>query len=375
MSAADRFEHVDWKQAGVFGAGAWIGGLVLSYVLVTVSGLMDEAFTTESTFDVAVWAFYDSLQGVFEDDLSILTVGYEQIDTRFWVAGIFVHYVLPAILLIVAGYILAGRYRSGAVEGPPRTDSSDVLVGGASLGVVFGALTVVAMTLFADDPFTVDFLHLVVVGFAYPVVFAGIGASMHTSIRGVFSGMGFLGGIAAFVLGFGLWYVIDDAEEFADPDGLSENLMFAWSYYFETHAFEYDQFIPEWYVVLALAAVGAGLVYRADITDRLAGARRGARIGTGYALVAAIVAIVASVVTIEEAVDAGADDWDILYDSANAILSAIPPTIVAAIVWAGVFGAVGGAIGAAIVESQREDESSGSREPPEQAAQAEHSNE
>lgn len=372
MSESDdsMIDHIDWRQAGIFGGAAWLASLVVTYVLVTVTELAD--FGNESTLDIAIWTLAEA-NGIFYEDMSAL-LGYGAVlDTDFWTAVVLIQLLVPVIALVVTGYLLAKRYRTGEVDTVSSPTANQIAIGGVSLGVVYGALTLVAMVLFGGDPASYDFLRLLVIGFTYPLVFASVGVGLEAGITRAFNLEGLGAGAGAVVAGFVLWYLLDDDASDADPDGLAENMEFLIWYFQDTHAileigdfgyeFAYDAFIPDWYVFLAIIAIGAALVYRAEITDWKEGLRTGAHLGSGYFVLTTLIALFGSAIVIEDIIDTGADDWDILWDAINQFIAPIPPTIVLAVMWAVALGAVGGAVGAKIVESQQEEDGAAAAEP------------
>ena len=357
------FDHIDWKQSTVFGVGAWIVGLVISYAIVSLSDVTDVAMLREeSTLDLATVFYYESIGGVIESDLggeaqleSGMVEIYSLLDSNFWGAAIVVHHIVPLTVLTIAGFVLAGRYKHGNVDGVSDPTPIQTTLGGASLAVGFAAAMILGMLIFGSDA-TYDTGQLIVVSLLFPLVFASFGAGLRTSVRTLASGWGFIGGVAAAVVGTGLWYVIEDPLDplsIGDLSGLTDHLNFLLSYFAEGHPVEYGEVLPEWYVMLGLAALSAGIVYRAETDDWLRGMGQGARIGVGYFVVAFVVVLGAYGSQMNDMLDTNASRAD-LVEWANLLFGAAAPRliIVGGILWAVAFGAIGGAIGAKIVESQ-----------------------
>lgn len=359
------FDHVDWKESAAFGVGAWVVGLLVSYVIVTLSELMETPWMgQESTTDVATAFYYEGIGGVLEiDGLEPTILVYGELDSNFWGAAVALHYISPLIVLTIVGYVLAGRYAGGKIDGVDDPTNFQVAVGAASLAVGFAAAMVVGMSVFGGDAFGGDVSYdtgqLLVVSLLYPAVFASFGAGIRLSVRTVTSGRGLLFGMAAALVGTGLWYVIEDPldpRSIGDLSGTTEHFEFLTEYFGANHAMEHGDVIPEWYVIVGVVAVTAGLVYWLDTKDWRTGLGQGAQIGIGYFLVALIVALTFSASVINDEYDAGHDRAH-LVDSANLFFGYMTPsmTIVGAIVWAVTLGAVGGVIGAKIVESRTEE--------------------
>lgn len=375
------FDHVDWKESAAFGVGAWVIGLVISYAIVTISTVTDEVGPDASTTELAVGYYYEAIGGMIEvggtDVFTGMIASYGLVDSRFWAAAIVIHYLVPLIVLTVAGYVLAGRYKHGSVEGVSDPSTQQVVIGGASLAVFFTGAMIVGANVLGGDA-SVDTGQLLFLSILYPLVFASFGAGLRSGARTLRSGWGFLGGFGALAVGFLLWYQTEsplDPNSFSDLSGFYEHFTFLASYVglvpdiggfmggqtglfageADPHALLYGETLPEWYVMVAFVAVGAAIVYRAETTDWVRGLGQGARIAVGYFFAVLFVTLAAYASHINEMYDAGATRYELVMD-ANLLFGATAPrvVIVSGIVWAVAFGAVGGAIGAKIVESQAE---------------------
>ena len=373
-SVGDRFDHVDWRQSAIAGVAAWVIGLLLTVAVVVVSSVGDIGhLRDESTLDLSVWLYYESIGGAFELDRPLVAsqgselgsfglYQYELLDSNVWGTAVFVHYLIPAVVVTIAGYVLAGRYARGEIDGTATPTPVQVVVGGASLTAGFAAATILAMLVVGGE-MSYGVGQLLFVSVLYPLVFASFGAGIRSRVRTVIAPWGLVGGIAAASLGAALWYAVDDPLEpfsFSDLEGLTEHLGFLYDYLSHAHAFGYENTLPEWYVVLALTAIGAAIVYRSGTTDWLVGLGRGARLGVGYVIVTSVVAFGFFGSSMNELLDNSGLDRGELIDIANATFGASAPRVIvlAGILWAVVFGAVGGAIGAKIVAARRDVEQS-----------------
>ena len=375
------FDHVDWKESAAFGVGAWVVGLVISYAIVSISTVTDELGPDSSTMEIATGYYYEAIGGMIEvggsDAFTGMIATYGLVDSRFWAAAIVIHYLVPLIVITVASYVLAGRYKHGSIDGVTDPTTQQIIIGAASLAVFFTGAMIVGLTVLGGDA-TVDSGQMLFLSVLYPLVFASFGAGLRSGAKTLSSGMGFVGGIGALIGGFLLWYQTEsplDSTSLSDLSGFYEHFTFFASYVglvptvggfmggetglfageADPHALLYGETLPEWYVMVAFVAVGAAIVYRAETTDWVRGLGQGARIAVGYFFVVLFLTLAAYASHINEMYDAGATRYELVMD-ANLLFGAAAPrvVVVSGIVWAVAFGAVGGAIGAKIVESRAE---------------------
>lgn len=158
MSTRQSQQGVDVETGAIYGAGAYIVGLIISIIAVETEIIDELAFYGAIDFE----GYLLAQQAVHE--LNIIT------------SGDFISEFLPLtvvmiIVLVAAGYLAASR------EGTPR--DGEGLTNGAAIVIGYLAVALVAtIILFVqfDDADTTDaLLTLIVTGIVYPVVFGGIG--------------------------------------------------------------------------------------------------------------------------------------------------------------------------------------------------------
>lgn len=392
-------EHVDWQESAIYGGGAWVVGLIASYLLVTVAGLADRV--EGGTLDLAVTTYYHGMGGLLrlpEGTPSVAGIGrgpsamtaiYTTLESRFYGLGIWLHYLVPAVALLVVGHVVAGKYAEGAGDFDARLDA---WLGGVSAGAVFGGLTLVSVFLFAPDGFDLEASRLLLAVVVYPILLAGVGAARRVGF-GVTSLRGFAAGVGAFFLSLGLWYVLGDSvlEAFEEtPDGADLYLPMLGEFLATHGTFVRTGFFPDslemafggsetvqlfgsaspgLFVVVGPLAAGAALAYRSETTDVRRAAGRGARIAFGYLLAVFLLgaAVFGHWMTkyydAEYGTGTTQEVREDLFAEANYVFGGLLPdvTLVAGLLWPAVFAAVGGVVGAKIVESQQADDVAATR--------------
>lgn len=388
-------DHVDWKQSAIYGGGAWLAGLIASYAIVTVAGIGDAERAPAGTLDLAVTAYYHGMGGLLRAPPgldnpfidfrgpSAMTFVYGLLESRFYGAAIWLHYLVPAIALIVVGYVVAGTYEAGGDGYEARLDA---WIGGVSAGAVFGGLTLLAVLLFQPDEFELVLSRLLLAVVGAPVVFAGIGAARQVGF-GVASIRGFAGGLGALLLGFVLWYVLGSSFVAGLPSGqgapsgadrylpMLGEFLAQHGVFVETGLLEsllpsnLDALLgsptPGLFVALGPLAVGAAIAYRSEETDPRRAAGRGARIALGYLVAVFLLGTAVlghRMTTYYDSVYGTGTEEEVrrmLFAEANHLFGGLLPdvTLAAGLLWPAVLGAAGGAIGAKVVESQLGDES------------------
>lgn len=370
-------ETIDWRLSAAVGAGAWVAGVVLTYLVLLIFSVADESMSAQA----ADWSNLDMASAILAetvgttigpetgDEIGSMTVAaYSGLDVNYFGAGIFVHYLIPMLVVVVAGYALASRYLSTGIAATPL----EAVVGGGSLAVGFAPALILGTMIFEPSSTSVETLELLLFGLGYPLVFGVIGATFKAATP-LTSAWGFLGGIGAFVLGLGLWLVLesplddekwqpsgidDDREEiasFTDLQGGVEHFDF-FGDFVTTHGLESSTLLPDWYVMLAALLVGAGVAYQYKTVDPVAGTGYGARVGVGYVIPVTLVIVGAAVTQIQEIQDTVDGSWtDQVIQFVNLLIGQIPAGIIlAGIFYPVVFAAIGGAIGAKVYESQRD---------------------
>lgn len=413
------FDHVDRKQTGVYGGGAWLAGIVLIYVIATVAGITDtDRAPTTDTLEFAVVLLYEGMGGLVEFDasgpaaldtrgLSLGSFAYTLLDSRFFGLGIFLHYLVPIVVLVVAGYLLAGEYLESPADASFE-DRFDAWLGGVAGGALFGGLVLLTVFLFGPDGTSLENNRLLLAVVVHPVVFSGIGAARQVGF-GITSLRETLAGIGTFALGFGLWSVLADPigdRGIGDLGGAADHLSFFGLFLadhgvpltpgrlleLEESGFGQPQYLvgldavygsasPAFALLLAPAIAAATLVYREETTDAIRAAGTGARLAAGYFLAVFLIALAVFGSRTNDLYDAlygtGTEQEvrNQLVAEANLMFGAYLPdaALVGGVLWIALFGAVGGVAGAKAVESQQTapQRSSGSAGPGPQATAGE----
>lgn len=352
----DQFkEQINWAESAAAGVGAYVAGLVLTMGVMTVFNLMDEMPGDESTLDTAVWIFYEGIGGAVDnEELFIAVPGmYSALDTNSFGAPIALHGLVPAIVLVIFGYILASRHIS---QGMARTPLEGV-VAGTSLAIGFFVAMFLAVLVFPEQD--ADILQLLLMGLAYPLVFASVGAALKSGAR-IRDMWGAVGGIGAFFGGLILWYLIEDPLDPAsvgDLSGAHEHLDFV-VMFLNAHLEDFEEgtisLLPEWYIIVVTLLAGIAVAYKYETMDPLIGAGKGARIGLTYFIFVALFYVMWIGTTIREVNDAADNGWDdFQIQTVNAIIGVAPVTaFLAGVVFPVMFATIGGMIGAKLYESQ-----------------------
>ncbi|GAB3690697.1 hypothetical protein GCM10028857_27330 [Salinarchaeum chitinilyticum] len=381
-------DRIDWQRTAAIGGGAWLVGYVLSFVIVAISGADRDG---SGTTDVATWAYVEGMGGLYEISLPMggsttaTQLTYGSMRSNFWGAGVFLHYLVPAVVLVVAGYVLAGEYATDARRSTPG-GRFEAWVGGVSLVVVFGALTFLAAYVMSPSGASPDVLRLLIAAIVYPVVFAGIGAARRVGIDVLSlraAGVGLLGFLAMIAL----WNFVEDpigAAGLTDLSGADEYLPYLGKLFVDlgvaitpgqqSYLLDYSPsgtstdpgVVGPGGIALVLLlgpAVAAGvLVYRESVTDPIRGLGAGARTAAGYLLGVALltIAVLAQRMNFlyNELYGTGTEEAvreELIHD-ANVMFGAILPQVllVAGVLLAAFAAGIGGAVGAKVAASQQE---------------------
>jgi len=392
----DHVDHVDWRESAIYGGGAWLAGLIASYAIATIAGVTDRSGA--DALDLAVTMYYHAMGGLLAvpenaggffsavRGPSAMTASYGVLESRFYGLAIWLHYLVPAIALLVAGYVLAGKYADGADDYDARLDA---WLGGVSAGAVFGGLTLVSVLLFRLDGPDLEAVRLLLAVVAYPALLAGVGAARQVGF-GVASLRGFVAGVGALVLSFGLWNVLGDSvieTLLEDPPSGADLYLPMLGEFLATHGtYVKTGFIPETLTMaisqsdpvrlfgsvspglFALAGpllLGAAVVYRSGTTDLRRAAGEGARIGFGYLVGVFLLgaAVFGHWMTkyydAEYGTGTEAEVREAIFAEANYVFGGLLPDValVGGLLWPAVFGTLGGIVGAKVVESRLEDAS------------------
>jgi hypothetical protein len=171
MSANGIRERVPFGVGAAAGAAAWVLGYLCTY-LITSSDIQNSLigqFTDIPTWKAVGWVFFNAhfVDTVVELPVVGGATSFVGGEEGFTV----LLYVVPPLLLLAAG-LAVGRYAGAA-------DAATAAVGGASLVVGYGILSVVGVALFPTENVTPDAVTgVLLAGVVYPVVFGAVGAAV-----------------------------------------------------------------------------------------------------------------------------------------------------------------------------------------------------
>lgn len=172
--AYQRDDSVDIIEGGLFGAGAYIVGFVLTLIATISRGTPAPANVSvrETSAGLATIVDYGGIEGylfahLWIHELSVLT--------EFEIAA----HLLPFSVLIVTLLVVAGGFVASLAGGPRSSGGfkhgASIVIGYfplALLSTVFVGVGIGDIQLIGLDPI----LTLLVTGLVYPVVFGGIGS-------------------------------------------------------------------------------------------------------------------------------------------------------------------------------------------------------
>lgn len=373
---------VIWPESVIAGVTVWFVGFLLMYLPLR---LLDVGGDTQ--LDFAILVYYESVGGsVFEGVDSVVglatTGGYQAaLDSNAFGAGPAVQMLLPALVMLVGGYVLAGRHISaGATERPLET-----ILAGASLAVWFTVVLFLAVAVADEDAATqavtgvtapdglgpvfaqlfgnpaVNLVGLFLMALLYAGVFASVGATIRSQAR-LASGWGLLAGFGAFLLGLLPWFLlgnpfdrVTDADSLSDLDGLKEQADLLAGFVGE-HGLGVSTMTPAWFVVLVPLLVGAALAYGYAERDPVVGAGTAAKLGVGYVIPVFLVVVAQASLTAQEFEDqAGSGQWsEVNVEAMNYLLGTVTRSVLlAGIVYPVVFAAIGGVVGTVAYRAQQ----------------------
>jgi len=326
-SRIERFyEMIAWPESMIVGVGAWLVGLLLTFIPLWWFDFGSEVSADGGTLDLAIWVYFEGVGGSV-GELFMAARTYQTLDSNAFGVGPFVHMLVPALVLLIAGHILAGRHiKAGRSRRPLES-----ILAGSSLAIWFTVVFFVAMIVASDGGLDINLGEVLVMSLLYSFVFATIGATIR-SRAGLSSAWGLLAGVGAFIVGMVVWYLVEDPLDpasFSDLDGAVE--------YFEFFA----SFVSK-----------HGYAYRRD--DPLVGLGEGAKLAATY-VVFVFVVVVGRLGTQARDLEQQFESWPAeAVTQVNLILATGSRAILlAGIVYPVIFGAVGGAIGAGIYRVQQ----------------------
>ncbi len=356
-------EIVVWPESIIAGVAVWLLGFILTYLPVT---FLDVGGGQQ--LDFAILVYYESVGGVLFDgvtqvDLLGTTLGYQTaLDSNAFGVGPALHMLVPALVLLVGGYALAGRHIK---QGTTRRPLESILAG-MSLTIWFALVLFLAVAV-ADTDTSPDLVVLLPVTLLYAGVFTAIGATVRSRARLV-SGWGMLGGVGAFLAGLPLFLLGDpfdgsslassfsisgppsdraDASSLSDVDGAKGWADFLAEFVGE-HGLEVSTVIPSWFAALVPLLFGAILAYGYRRDSPAVGLGEGARLATGYVIPVLLVVVAQAGLTAQEFEDQFPDGWSPeAIESMNYLLgTSVRGILLAGIVYPVLFAAIGGAVGA-----------------------------
>ncbi len=343
-------EMINWQESIITGVVLWIVGFVLSIIPLWWFEFGDEF--QDGTHELAVAVFLEGMGVTAADEILFTPVAYQSVlDTDAFGAGVFFHMILPAILLLIAGHVLAGRHiKQGRTNRPLET-----ILATMTLALWVTILSLFAALVIASDA-EWDVGELLLVTLMYTLVFTAIGGTIR-SRSGITSKGGLLGGLGAFIVGFGLWYLVEDPldpNSFSDLSGTFAHFSLFESFVFE-HGLDGGELFPEWVMILVPLLVGAALGYAYKRQDWVVGLGEGARLGAGYFIPVFIVSLgfTAAWVRDLERQTGGWSPQEIA--EVSSFIGILPrQLLLAGIVYPVVFAAIGGAIGAVAYKMQQD---------------------
>jgi len=171
MSANGTREQVPFGVGAAAGAAAWVLGYLCTY-LITSSDIQNSLigqFTDIATWKAVGWVFFNAHFVDTVVDLPVVggATSFVGGENGFTI----LLYVVPPLLLLAAG-LAVGRY-AGA------DDAASAAVGGASLVIGYGLLSIVGVFLFPTENVSPDpVTGVLLAGVVYPVVLGAVGAAI-----------------------------------------------------------------------------------------------------------------------------------------------------------------------------------------------------
>lgn len=336
-------DDIDWLESATYGAGAWVAGYLILLVGLALVGVYD-GLGGEGPSPLAVVSavLYSGSLGAFTGG----TTGPIYISSMTYGEGIVysvanaVQLLVPALVLLVAGAMVAGKYTDHA--------RPTVLLAGASVAVGYDVLVLLSQVVFFVPSLGASYspVGVVVAGVLYPAVFGSIGAAMRIAPRLRVTGRHAYG-VGAFLLGLAAWYLVGTAgsgQPISNHYALHrvDDILALGTTYAYHHGTLYPvygggvfhEYTFGWLPAVVTLVAGALVVERAARPASLTEAIfDGATIARGYAV------IVTALVLARLAAVGVADSGIIMR-----IRDILPPILFTGIVWPFMWGAVGGGI-------------------------------
>lgn len=184
------------KQGAIFGAIAYVGGYILTYILATIDSEFEVNQTIEELgggmMEAVGWVFY----GAHRIEIEVTAEGGGESQTE--TLRIFeeaspdlpeiLYYLVPVVMLIVAGYLVVGQIRAYG--------GSEAIKAGATVAVGYLPLTVLGVFLFRLSEEQSGFGQTIsvsispelvpaalIMGLIFPLVFGAIGGYLNVVSR------------------------------------------------------------------------------------------------------------------------------------------------------------------------------------------------
>ena len=183
-------ERIPWKQAILIGVGAFVVGFLLISGLVVVEGILYDD-PTDSTDDVdgddedepglltiLGWVYFSTQFVDLEVDagLGSTSVDFFEILTEEASIPAFVWRLVPMVVLVGAGYLLASRACERGASPEAGAKMGATVTSGYLLAVIAGALLFSFTDAEEGDSIGVSFTEaLLLSGLLYPALFGAIG--------------------------------------------------------------------------------------------------------------------------------------------------------------------------------------------------------
>lgn len=390
-SSSSRIRHfrdmVEWWETLGAGLAVWVVGFVLAYIPVWWFELGDRF--PESTHDIAVFIFFEGIGGDLVDNggetqygLELSTTAlYSTLGSDAFGAGVAYHFLVPAVILMIAGYLLARRH----IMRGDTNNALDAVIAGSSLSIPFALVFFLVIGLLADDDVAIDMGEVLLFGFLYALVFSAIGATIRSRAK-VTSVYGIFGGIAAFLVGLLVWIFLDDPigdgitvqsiadtvefggssiDHVSDLEGMFEHFYF-FHEYLGAHGGTAGDVMPEWVMIVIPLLGGAGLAYKYEETDPLRGMGEGAKLASGYVIAVTLVTV-AYIATEVRELERAFDQWPReptnTIELVSALIGSSPRTILlAGIFYPALFASIGGILGVVAYSAQNATDDESPRE-------------
>ena len=344
-----------WPESLIVGVSTWLVGLFLTVIPLWWFDFSSDL--GEGTLDIAAWVYIEGVGGTVGEEVLFVTgtSTYGTLDSNAFGLGPAIHALVPALVLCLGGYVLAGRHlKAGRARRPLET-----ILAGGSLTIWFTLAMVLAAVLTSGDAFSVNLGETLVTTLLYAGVFSAVGAAVRSRAR-LTSALALLAGVGAFFVGLLAWLLVEDpfdgllgVDGFSDLEGTLGYTRFLERFVAE-HGTGASEILPTWFVVVVPLLFGGVLAYAYERRDPVLGFGEGARLAVTYAALVSFITIghiAAQARELEQTEEA----WpETAVDTVNLLIAVAPRSILlGGIVYPVVFAALGGGVGAAVSDAVR----------------------